>query len=110
MMKLDWKIVCNMITLLVILSGLLVISFGINIVKFILIRRLLQKINIYQTWIIKSRDNVKNTLNVMREIDNQGMFASSFSEKGLFESDDSVGQIFKQLLEIVNELNTKIQE
>jgi archaellum component FlaC len=41
------------------------------------------------------KSKVAETLNTMRTIDS----------KGLFESDDEVGTAFKQLVEIVNELN-----
>lgn len=99
-----------MIILLVTLSVLLVISIGINISQYFIIKTLLSKIKIYEQWVISTRNAVLGSLNLMRDIDKQGVFSSSVSEKGLFESDDFVGQIFKQLVAILEELNNKIQE
>ena len=99
-----------MIIVISLLSIGLLISIGIGIASYILIKRLLNKIVVYENWILTTRNKVEAALEVMREIDKQGVFASSVSPKGIFESDDLVGQIFKQLLEILDDLNKKIQE
>jgi len=37
------------------------------------------------------------------------VFATVLNDKGAFESDDQVGQIFKELLEIIEKLNSRTQ-
>jgi hypothetical protein len=95
------------------LIGLLVIFIllilTISITEFILIRVLLKKQAVYQTWVITTRSEVKLALKTMREIDKQGVFSSREVETGIFESDDLVGQTFKQLTDIVEDLNKKIE-
>jgi len=76
---------------------------------FRLIKILRFKINVYEQWIVNFKKDVENTLDIMREIDNKGTFATSVNDKGVFESDDQVGQIFKELLNVMEELNVKIQ-
>jgi len=105
-----------MIITLVTLATLLLLSMGVNIALLILAKNSLKKISIYENEIIKSDDfilsiqkKILNSLTTMREIDKQGVFSSRVSEKGLFESDDMVGQIFKDLLQTVEDLNINIQ-
>ena len=93
------------------------LSIGINIAAGFLIRSSFKKIKKYEslviesdTWIATTKDRVMESLDLMRTIDKQGVFSSSISEKGIFESDDLVGQIFKQLMGILEDLNTKINE
>jgi hypothetical protein len=45
----------------------------------------------------------------MHDIDKVGTFATSMNDKGTFESDDQVGQVFKDLIELVEKLNQRIQ-
>ena len=95
----------------------LAISIGINISLGILSKIHLKKISIYETEILKSddfilsmREQILKSLSTMREIDKQGVFSSRPLEKGLFESDDMVGSIFKDLMQTVDELNKNIDE
>ena len=87
----------------------LVLSLGVNIATFILIRNSLSKIATYEKYIIDFRTDVKTTLEKMREIDKVNTFATILNEKGLFESDDEVGVIFKDLEKVVENLNKIIE-
>jgi len=96
-----------MITFLLITG--LIISLGLNIATFILIRNLLKKISIYEQWILEFKQDVIDTLSIMRAIDKQGVFATSVNEKGVFESDDQVGQLFKEITDLIEKLNDRTQ-
>ena len=89
----------------------LVISIGLNLTMFILIKNLLKKIDVYEEWVLDFKTDLVDTLQQMREIDKQGTFATSLSdpEKGIFEYDDQVGIIFKDLTSLVEKLNQRIQ-
>jgi hypothetical protein len=99
----------HMITFLLILA--LIISLGLNVATFILIQINLNKIRTYEQWIIDFKQNVSNTLEQMRKLDEDATFKSSFESTGMgvFESDDQVGHVFKELLELVKELDAKVQ-
>lgn len=96
-----------MITFLLITG--LVISLGLNVTALILVRTLLKKISTYEQWILEFKQEVTDTLSLMREMDQQGVFSTSVNEKGVFESDDQVGQIFKELTALIEKLNEKTQ-
>jgi len=98
-----------MITFLLIAG--LIISLGLNVATFILIRILLKKIKTYELWVLEFKQQVADTLAAMRKIDEDATFKSSFEStgKGAFESDDQVGAVFKALLALVEELDVRIQ-
>jgi hypothetical protein len=96
-----------MITFLLIVG--LIISLGINISTFKLIQILLRKISIYEQWIVTTKGRAEEILASMRNIDKQGIRATSVNDKGLFESDDQVGHVFKDLEDLIKELNEKIE-
>lgn len=98
-----------MITFLLITG--LVTSLGVCVATFIIIQRLLRRIDTYEKWILELKMDLVNTLETMRAIDKQGTFATALKdpEKGVFESDDQVGQIFKELLDLVEKLNERTQ-
>lgn len=96
-----------MITFLLI--TVLVISLGLNVATFILIRNLLKKIGVYEAWILEFKQDVIDTLALMHTIDKQGTFASSLNDKGNFESDDQVGRVFQELVELIEKLNQRTQ-
>lgn len=89
----------------------LIVSLIANIATVILIKNLLTKINTYESWILEFKQDVSATLVDMRAIDSSGTFKSSFnsSGQGNFESDDQVGTIFKELLNLIEKLDDKIQ-
>jgi hypothetical protein len=98
-----------MIIFLLIIS--LVISLGLNIATCILIQILLKKTNIYEQWVNEFKQNIADTLEKMKKLDADATFKSSFESngKGVFESDDQVGEVFKELLDLIEKLNEKIQ-
>jgi len=96
-----------MITFLLIVC--LVISLGLNVAAYILIRILLKKQAVYEQWILEFKVAVNSTLASMKQIDKQGVFATSVNEKGIFESDDQVGEIFKQITALIEKLNDRTQ-
>jgi len=98
-----------MITFLLITG--LIISLGLNIATFILIRILLKKIRTYEEWVLEFKQDVVDTLEEMQKIDKDATFATSFTStgKGTFESDDQVGQVFKELLDLVKKLDDRTQ-
>ncbi len=98
-----------MITFLLITG--LIISLGLNVATFILIRILLNKIRTYEQWVIEFKQHVSGTLEEMRKLDSDATFKSSFDStgKGVFESDDQVGQVFKELLDLIEKLDSRIQ-
>ena len=102
---LPWK--NSMITILLALS--LVISLGLLITAYIIIKRLLAKIDTYEEWILDFKTDVIQTLERMRDIDKSVVFSSKLNEQGAFESDDQVGGVFKDLLELVEKLNQRTQ-
>lgn len=87
----------------------LILSLTFNVLAFILVRNCLLKISTYESWILEFKFNVLQTLETMRSIDNKGTFATSVNEKGKFELDDEVGQVFKQLLDLIEKLNERTQ-
>ena len=86
-----------------------IISLAAIIVTCIVIRLLLKKINIYEDWILDFKTDVTDTLTKMQAIDKSVVFSNKLSERGAFESDDQVGGVFKDLLELVEKLNKRTQ-
>lgn len=87
----------------------LVISLGFLITAYIIIKRLLTKIDTYEAWVMDFKTDVIQTLEQMREIDKSVVFASKLNEEGAFESDDQVGGVFKDLLALIEKLNQRTQ-
>lgn len=88
----------------------LIISLGLNVAAYIIIiKRLLSKIETYEDWILEFKTDLVATLMKMRAIDKQGTFATSMNTEGTFESDDQVGQIFKELLDLIEKLNDRTE-
>jgi hypothetical protein len=98
-----------MITFILLLA--LIISLGLLISTFILIKILLKKIAVYEDWIFDFKTDVIQTLEQMRAIDTRGIFITTIAggEKGGFESDDELGVIFKEMLELIEKLNQRTQ-
>lgn len=87
----------------------LILSLGLNIAAIILLKILLSKISTYESWILDFKTDLVSTLDKMREIDKSNTFATILNDKGSFESDDQVGQVFKELLDIIEKLNKRTQ-
>lgn len=94
-----------MITILLILA--LLISLGLNVATYIIIQNLLKKTEIYEKWILEFKADVNSTLENMRAMDKEGIFATSVNPDGMFESDDHVGQIFKGIMALIEKLNQR---
>lgn len=95
----------------IILSLALVIALGLLITTVVLIRNLLKKIAIYEEWVLDFKTDVIQTLEQMRAIDTRATFVTTIAggEKGGFESDDEVGVVFRELLELIEKLNQRTQ-
>jgi hypothetical protein len=87
----------------------LVLSLGLNIATFILVKTLLKKISVYEEYILNFKSSVMSTLGKMREIDTKGTFASGVNDDGKFAADDEVGQVFKELGKLLEDLNKLIE-
>ena len=87
----------------------LIISLGLNVAAYIIIKRQLSKIETYEDWILEFKNELVTTLTNMRAIDKQGTFATSMNTEGTFESDDQVGQVFKELLDLIEKLNNRTE-
>lgn len=87
----------------------LVIASTLVVALIVIIRRLNKRNEVHEAWIMEFKQEVNDTYALMRAIDDQGKFASRVNDKGVFESDDEVGQVFKQLLDLIQELNERTQ-
>lgn len=88
----------------------LVILVALVVSLCIIIRNLLLKNNIYEKWIIDFKQDVNDTYATMRAIDEQGTFATRVNDKGVFESDDQVGAVFKELSDLISKLNERTSD
>ena len=87
----------------------LVISLALLLITFIIIKRLLSRCETYEEWILDFKTDVMDTLAQMRDIDKSAVFSSKLNDKGVFESDDIVGGVFKELVDLVEKLNQRTQ-
>lgn len=78
---------------------LLLISLLINIFLFISLKKSFVQIDILEEWLIDFKQLVNNTYKKLKNID----------ERGMFEKDDEVGVIFKNILDIIELTNRRIQ-
>jgi len=87
------------------ISIFLVISIGINIAAGFLVKITSSKINIYEQYILDFKHRANTTLTLMRSIDARGSFSTGVNNNGKFENDDEVGQVFNELLILIEKLN-----
>ncbi len=80
-------------------------SIGINIASVLLFKIVNSKINIYEQYILDFKHRANITLGMMRSIDTRGSFSTGINNNGKFENDDEVGQVFKELLSLIEKLN-----
>jgi hypothetical protein len=78
---------------------LLLISLVINIFLLVSLKRAFNQIDILEEWLIEFKLLIDNTYKKLKNID----------ERGMFEKDDDVGIIFKNIIEIINLTNKRIQ-
>lgn len=63
------------------------------------LRRTFNQIDILEEWLIDFKQLINNTYKKLKNID----------ERGMFEKDDDVGVIFKNILEIIELTNKRVQ-
>ena len=85
---------------MILITTISVISIILNVILFILVKNNLNKIDIYEKWILNYRELVKKTYTSLKEID----------ERQMFEKDDDVGFVFTSILSIIKELDEKIYD
>ncbi len=78
---------------------LLLISLVINIFLLVSLKRAFNQIDILEEWLVEFKLLIDNTYKKLKNID----------ERGMFEKDDDVGIIFKNIIEIINLTNKRIQ-
>jgi len=82
-------------TLLFLLST----SSIINVFLIVALRRAFNQIDILEDWLIDFKQLINNTYKKLKNID----------QRGMFEKDDDVGVVFKNILEIIELTNKRIQ-
>jgi len=82
------------------LIALFLISLIINVLLLKLVNINLTKIEIYESWILEYKNQINETYEALKFVD----------EKQIFEKDDEVGFVFSNILEIIKDLRTKIYE
>ncbi len=78
---------------------LLLISLIINIFLLISLKKSFNQIDILEEWLIEFKLLMNNTYKKLKNVD----------ERGMFEKDDDVGVIFKNIIEIIDLTNKRIQ-
>lgn len=78
---------------------LLLISLTVNIFLLISLKRAFNQIDILEEWLIEFKLLINNTYKKLKNID----------ERGMFEKDDDVGIVFKNIIEIIDLTNKRIQ-
>ena len=78
---------------------LLLISLVVNIFLLISLKRAFSQIDILEEWLIEFKLLINNTYKKLKDID----------ERGMFEKDDDVGIVFKNIIEIIDLTNKRIQ-
>ena len=78
---------------------LLLISLIVNIFLLISLKRAFNQIDILEEWLVEFKLLMNNTYKKLKNID----------ERGMFEKDDDVGIVFKNIIEIIDLTNKRIQ-
>lgn len=68
----------------------------------------LRKIETYEDWFVSTKAQITRAIGTMQALDLRGTFAGKPLENGAFESDDEVGDVFKDLKGVVLSLNSLI--
>ena len=89
-----------MVLIIVFLSICLIVSIVINILLYKAAQIQLNKSQIYERWILEFKDDVLHIYERMKSIDNLQMF----------EKDDDVGSIFREMVDLISKLNSRTQE
>lgn len=78
---------------------LLLASIVTNIFLLIALKRAFYQQDILESWIVEFRTLINNAYNKLKNIDN----------RGIFEKDDEVGILFKEIVSIIELTNKRIQ-
>lgn len=84
----------------ILITIIMVVSVIFNGILIILIKNNLNKIDIYEKWVLNYRELVEKTYVSLKKID----------ERQMFEKDDDVGFVFTSILSIITDLNEKIYD
>jgi hypothetical protein len=83
------------------ISGfIIVLLLGCLITAGVIIRNLIIQNSLYEEWVINLSNRVEKTHDEMQMLD----------ERDMFESDDEVGIIFREIKELIDELYEKMGE
>lgn len=85
--------------LFIILLVLLTISLTFNIFLIISLKKCFYQIDTLESWLLDFKALIKNTYKKLKYID----------ERGMFEKDDDVGVLFKDIKDIIELTNKRIQ-
>lgn len=85
--------------MIIIIAIMLTISLTANIALAVMVKRGLNREEIYTNWILKFRSRVEEIYKELKEID----------EKHIFESDDEVGVVFSEIVKIMEEFDAEIK-
>ena len=86
-----------MIWIIVIISLLLLTSIGVNIFVVKALNINLKKLDIYEQWVLSFQDMLRQTYLHLKEVD----------DRNLFEKDDDVGFVFRDIVNIIEEITKK---
>jgi hypothetical protein len=92
--------------LLALLTIILVFSIFVNIVLFILIKKLDTKLTIYENWINFFQKEIQEVDRQLKAVD---VISGTEGTYRLFEKDDDVGFVFSAISRIISEFNTRIK-
>lgn len=81
----------------IILSLILAVSVGFNILLVNAFNKACDRVDEYESWILKYQGIVKETYSLLKMVD----------DREIFERDDEVGFVFSNIVSIVNDLKEK---
>lgn len=91
----------------ILLTVLLIVSLITNILLFKALKNQLKRVNLYETWINEYEQWVND---VRKIVGNVYLQMKSVDDRGLFFKDDDVGFVFTELLNLLKQLNDRIEK
>lgn len=92
---------------IILLSAILIVSITINVLLYKALKNQLNKINLYENWIVEYDSWTDNVRNI---ISSTYLKMKIVDEKGLFFKDDDVGFVFTELLALLKKLNDRVEK
>ena len=86
----------------ILFSGIIVVLVAFLIILVYIINNLLKKVELYEDIIEDQTKYLKNLSTLVEESD---QYLKKLDERGVFQSDDEIGEFFNQLKEVQSELN-----